>query len=176
VLLLVAGLAGCGGDDEGQEPVKDAEVGDSGGSDAGAANDAGDAQVAFDAGGDAGAADAGDAGDAGSDAGDAATDAGSELAAALVTTGIRTDRRRAELVAPAFCQVFTGCGGISPPTQADCVTATLSDYDLLVAEGDSPNCIDATLDSASCVAGSTCADVNTRCGQAFIDRDTRCAN
>jgi hypothetical protein len=169
VVLLVAALGGCGddGDDNGPDVVEDAGT------------DAGDAQAPGDAGGDAGSDGGTDAGaDAGTDAGDAGTDAGNdagtELSAALDTNGVRTDRRRAELIAPAFCQVFTTCPTLSPYSIAECPTALVMDYDRLVVAGDSPACIDATLDFGSCIAGATCDNLGTRCAAAVIDRDTRC--
>lgn len=175
VVLLVAALGGCGddgGDNNGPDIIEDA------GSDAGDAATPGDAggDAGNDAGNDAGTDAGSDAGtDAGSDAGtDAGSDAGSELGAALDTNGVRTDRRRAELIAPVFCQVFTTCPVLSPYETGECPSALLADYDLLVSSGDSPGCIDATLDFGSCIAGSTCDNLGTRCAAAMVDRDTRC--
>jgi hypothetical protein len=173
-LLLLAALGSCSDEGDNNNPGTTHDAGTDGGN-----GDAGDAQVASDA-GDA-ATDAGDAAtDAGRDAGDAATDAGKpdsgdELAAAMVTTGIRADRRRAELLAPPFCAVSISCAAMSPPTQAECESALLSDYDLLVESGDSPNCIDATLDTASCMAmGGSCSEAIARCASSAAERDQRC--
>ena len=172
LVVLVAALGGCGDDGDGKGP----DIVDDAGSDAGDAATAGDAgsdagDAGTDAGNDAGTDAGSDAGDAGTDAGN---DAGSELSAALDTNGVRTDRRRAELIAPVFCQVFTTCPVLSPYTIAECPAKLLEDYDLLVEAGDSPACIDATLDFGSCIAGSTCDNLGTRCAAAAVDRDTRC--
>lgn len=170
-------MSSCSDDGDDNNPPTTPE---DAGSDAGSGSDAGtDAQVAADA-GDA-AIDAGDAAtDAGSDAGDAATDAGKpdsgdELAQALVTTGVRTDRRRAELVAPPFCTTFISCSATNPPTPAECEGAVLDSYDQLVGASDTPNCIDAHLDFFACIAaGGTCSELEERCATISAERDTRC--
>ena len=120
--------------------------------------------------------------DAGSDSGlDASTDAGSdasvaeaginEVQAALQVQGVRTDRRRAELVLPLYCALYVQVADAG--TAAQCAQSALADFDLSKMEGDSDACIDASLDLSSCIVTYQ-AQAQVMCSGLVDTRDTLC--
>ena len=151
-LAVLAGGCGDEGDDNGP-------IGTDGGQDAGA--DAG-----MDAGTDAGT-------DAGADG--SLPEAGiSELEAALQVQGVRTDRRRAELVLPLYCALYV-LQVADAGTSAQCTQAALADFDLSKVEGDTEACIDASLDLSSCIVTYQ-AQAQTACSGLVGTRDTLCGS
>lgn len=127
--------------------------------------------------------------DGGTDAGDAAldacvpvplADAGSELADALRLDHVDTTLRRAQLIAPAYCEVAVRCMA-DAGTAEGCVAETIAAYEDVLTRQVSEACLDAELDLSACIgtrdacALDQCAAANTRCATVLDKRDALCA-